>query len=145
MPLNGAYEPSSWPDARQQVERYEASDGAEANTHQGYPVVILTMTGMASGKLRKTPVMRVERAGRYALVASMGGAPVHPSWYHNVRAAPLVELQDGATRRDYRARELDGEERETWWGLAVEAYPEYDSYRQSTSRTIPVFVLEPID
>lgn len=144
MPLDGTYEPSTWPAARQQVEQYEASGGAEGHTHLGYPVVILTTTGRTSGNLRKTPVMRVEREGRYALVASMGGAPVHPSWYRNVTAAPLVELQDGAVRRDYRARELAGEERQTWWRRAVEAFPDYETYRQSTSRVIPVLLLEPV-
>lgn len=145
MPLSGSYEPSTWPDARQQVEEYESSGGAKANTHMGCPVVILSMTGKSSGKIRKTPVMRVERDGKYALVASMGGAPVNPNWYHNVTASPLVELQDGAMRRDYRARELEGEERQTWWDLAVEAFPQYEAYRQNTTRTIPVLVLEPVD
>lgn len=145
MPLSGPYEPSSWPDARNQVERYETSGGTEANTFSGYPVVVLTMMGKVSGKVRKTPLIRVERDGTYALVASMGGAPMNPSWYHNIKAAPLVELQDGPVRRDYRARELDGQERQSWWELAVETYPDYEAYQLSTQRRIPVLLAEPVD
>lgn len=145
MPLSGPYEPSTWPDARDQVEQDETSGGAEANTHSGYPVVILTMRGRASAKIRKTPLMRVESDGTYALVASVGGMPTNPNWYHNLKAAPLVELQDGSARQEYRVRELEGEERETWWKLAVEAYPDYETYRQNTSRTIPVLLAESVD
>ena len=145
MPLSGDYEPSPWEAVRAQVELYERSGGAEGNTMLGRPVVVLTTVGSTSGKLRKTPLMRVEHDGRYAVVASLGGAPEHPSWYHNVVADPHVELQDGATRRDYRARELAGEEREEWWARAVEAFPQYDDYRHKTERVIPVFILEPVD
>jgi F420H(2)-dependent quinone reductase len=111
----------------------------------GRTVVILTTVGASSGKLRKTPLMRVEHDCRYVVVASLGGAPQHPTWYHNVVANPHVELQDGPTRRDYRARELDGAEREEWWERAVEAFPQYDDYRRKTERVIPLFLLEPID
>lgn len=145
MPLTGEYEPSPWEPVREQVELYERTGGAEGNTMLGRPVVILTTVGAGSGKLRKTPLMRVEHGDRYAVVASMGGAPEHPSWYHNVVAHPHVELQDGPTRRDYHGRELAGEEREVWWARAVEAFGQYDDYRRKTERVIPVFVLEPTD
>jgi deazaflavin-dependent oxidoreductase (nitroreductase family) len=143
MPLIGQYEPSTWAGARDQVELFEKSQGAEGNTLLGLPVVIITTTGKSSSRLRKTPVMRVEHDGRYAAVASMGGAPTHPSWYNNMKASPQVELQDGATRRDYTARELDGEERQTWWARAAEAFPGYADYQTATSRKIPVMLLEP--
>ena len=145
MPLTGEYEPSPWDPVAEQVELYERSGGAEGNEMLGLPVIILTTVGATSGKIRKTPLMRVEHGGRYAVVASMGGAPEHPSWYHNVVANPHVELQDGPTRRDYRARELSGEAREEWWARSVEAFPQYDDYRKKTDRVIPVFVLEPLD
>jgi F420H(2)-dependent quinone reductase len=145
MPLTGGYEPSAWPDARDQVELFERTHGAQGNTLTGLPVVIITTTGKSSGKLRKTPLMRVEHEGRYAAVASMGGAPTHPSWYHNMTASPLVELQDGALRQDYTARELSGHERETWWAsCAVNAFPGYADYLVATFREIPVMLLEPL-
>ncbi|RHW23749.1 nitroreductase family deazaflavin-dependent oxidoreductase [Nocardioides immobilis] len=144
MPLTGDYEPSAWPDARDQVELFEKTQGAEGNTLLGLPVVIITTSGKRSGKLRKTPLMRVEHEGRYAAVASVGGAPTHPGWYHNMLASPLVELQDGAVRQDYTARELDGAERETWWARAVDAFPDYAEYAAATTRKIPVMLLEPL-
>jgi deazaflavin-dependent oxidoreductase (nitroreductase family) len=144
MPLKGEYEPSAWPDARDQVELFDASQGAEGNTLMGLPVVIITTTGRSTGKLRKTPVMRVEHHGRYAAVASMGGAPTNPSWYHNMKASPLLELQDGAARRDCTARELEGSERDEWWARAVAAFPGYADYETATTRTIPVMLLEPV-
>jgi deazaflavin-dependent oxidoreductase (nitroreductase family) len=110
----------------------------------GLPVVIITTTGKSTGKLRKTPLMRVEHRGRYAAVASMGGAPTHPSWYHNMKESSLVVLQDGAVRQDYTARELDGQERETWWARAVDAFSAYADYQAATSRRIPVMLLEPL-
>jgi deazaflavin-dependent oxidoreductase (nitroreductase family) len=109
---------------------------------RGMPVIILTTQGARSGKLRKSPLMRVEHDGDYAVVASLGGAPQHPVWYHNVVANPDVELQDGAEKHDYVAREVTGEEKATWWKRAVTAYPDYAEYQQKTSREIPVFVLE---
>jgi deazaflavin-dependent oxidoreductase (nitroreductase family) len=106
-------------------------------------VVIVTNIGASSGKVRKTPVMRVEHGGSYAMVASQGGAPAHPLWYHNVRANPRVELQDGPHKQDMVAREVSGQERAEWWERAVDAYPPYAEYQQRTTREIPVFVLEP--
>jgi F420H(2)-dependent quinone reductase len=127
------------------VERYEATDGREANTLRdtGLPVVIFTTRGRKSGKVRKIPLMRVEHGGQYAMVASMGGAPEHPEWYYNIKADPeALMVQDGADRFDAHARELDGDEREVWWRRAVEAYPPYAEYQTRTDRRIPVFLVE---
>jgi deazaflavin-dependent oxidoreductase (nitroreductase family) len=143
MPLEGEYEPSPAQWVRDQVEQYESSDGTEGTTLRGLPVVLLTSRGAKSGKLRKTPLMRVENDGRYAVVASQGGAPKHPTWYHNLVADPHVELQDGPVRQDMTARELTGDERAEWWERAVAAYPDYADYQTKTDRVIPVFVLEP--
>ncbi|MFF8787933.1 nitroreductase family deazaflavin-dependent oxidoreductase [Streptomyces sp. NPDC015125] len=143
MPLQGEYEPSPEQWVRDQVEEYESSGGREGTTIRGLPVVVLTTRGAKSGKIRKSPLMRVEHDGTYAVVASMGGAPRHPVWYHNVVADPRVELQDGPARRDMTAREVTGEEKARWWARAVEAYPDYDDYQKRTDRQIPVFVLEP--
>jgi deazaflavin-dependent oxidoreductase (nitroreductase family) len=109
---------------------------------RGVPVVVITSVGSRSGKLRKNPVMRVEHDGVYAAVASKGGAPQNPSWYRNLVEHPLVELQDGPTKRDYRARQVSGEERALWWERAVEVWPDYADYETKTDREIPVFVLE---
>jgi deazaflavin-dependent oxidoreductase (nitroreductase family) len=146
LPLSGEYEPSTEAWVRRQVERYEASKGTEFNTlgRTGPPVVILTSVGVRSGKLRKTPLMRVEHGGRYLAVGSDGGAPRHPGWVHNVRATPQVELQDGPAPQDMTARELDGVERAEWWERAVAAFPPYADYEQKTDRLIPVFLLEPV-
>jgi F420H(2)-dependent quinone reductase len=144
MPLDAEYAPSTSAWARKQAERYEASSGAEANDVRGRPIIVLTSVGAKTGKLRKTALMRVEHDGRYAVVASMGGAPEHPVWYHNLRAHPHVELQDGPIRRDYLAHEAEGEEKAAWWARAVEAWPDYDTYQAKTARQIPLFVLEPI-
>jgi F420H(2)-dependent quinone reductase len=147
MPVEDDYEPSprSW--VREQVELYEGSGGTQGTTLRdtGLPVVIITNRGVRSGKLRKTPVMRVEHDGRYAAVASQGGSPTHPQWYYNFRANPSVQLQDGADRKDMIAREVTGDERAQWWERAVAAYPPYAEYQQKNSRKIPVFVLEPAD
>ena len=143
MPLSGTYEPSPDKRSRDQVELYERSGGAEGNTLRGKPVIILTTKGAKSGLVRKTPLMRVEHDGRYAVVASQGGAPKHPVWYYNLVADPHVELQDGPVRQDMTARELTGEEKATWWERAVAAWPDYASYQERTDREIPVFVLEP--
>lgn len=145
MPVEGEYEPSSAAWVRDQVELYESSSGSQGTTLRdtGLLVVIVTNLGASSGKVRKTPVMRVEHDGRYAMVASKGGAPAHPLWYYNVRANPRVELQDGPNRQDMIAREVSGEEREEWWKRAVAAYPPYADYQTRTAREIPVFVLEP--
>jgi F420H(2)-dependent quinone reductase len=143
MPLSGTYEPSPQGYVRDQVELYESSGGAEGNTLRGKPVIILTSRGAKSGKIRKTPLMRVEHDGTYAVVASQGGAPDHPTWYHNLVADPQVELQDGPVRQDMTARELTGDEKATWWDRAVAAWPDYANYQKKTDRQIPVFVLEP--
>jgi deazaflavin-dependent oxidoreductase (nitroreductase family) len=143
MPLSGEYEPSPEKWVRDQVERYESSGGTEGTTMRGMPVVILTVKGARSGKLRKIPLMRVEHGGRYAVVASLGGAPRHPVWYHNLQADPQVELQDGASRQDMTAREVSGAEKAQWWERAVEAFADYADYQRKTDRQIPVFVLEP--
>ena len=143
MPLTGEYEPSTSERTRRQVELFERSDGAEGNTLRGMPVIVLTSVGAKSGKLRKNALMRVEHDGEYAVVASLGGSPRHPVWYYNVVANPQVELQDGATRRDYTAREVTGAEKALWWERAVAAYPDYAAYQRRTERQIPVFVLTP--
>jgi F420H(2)-dependent quinone reductase len=145
MPLEGQYEPSTAKWARTQAERYEASDGTESNELRGRPIVVLTSIGATTGKLRKTALMRVEHEGTYAVVASLGGAPKHPVWYHNLKADPRVELQDGPARRDYLAREVTGDEKAVWWERAVAAWPDYARYQTKTTREIPVFVLEPVD
>jgi deazaflavin-dependent oxidoreductase (nitroreductase family) len=145
MPLQGEYEPSPSDWVREQVEKYERSGGAEATELRGVPVIVVTSVGSKSGKLRKNPVMRVEHDGVYAAVASQGGAPTHPVWYHNFKANPLVEVQDKAVKKDYRARELAGEERALWWGRATQVWPDYDEYQTKTDREIPVFLLEPTD
>jgi len=146
MALQGEYEPSPADWVREQVQEYEASAGERANTllDTGLPVIIITTRGQRSGKIRKAPLMRVEHAGEYALVASLGGAPNNPSWYGNLVADPsALMLQDGPVARDFIARELEGEERALWWERAVAAYPSYADYQQKTSRTIPVFVAAP--
>lgn len=142
MPLHGEYAPSTSEWARKQAEAFEASNGEKANTLRGKPIILLTSVGAKTGKLRKTALMRVEHDGEYLVVASKGGAPEHPVWYYNLRQHPLVELQDGAERQDYMARELEpGAERDAWWDRAVEAWPDYANYQQKTDRLIPVFLL----
>ena len=141
MPLTGEYEPSTSERTRRQVELFEKSNGTEGTTLRGMPVIVLTTVGAKSGKLRKNALMRVEHDGEYAVVASLGGSPTHPVWYYNVVANPHVELQDGAARRDYTAREVTGAEKAVWWERAVAAYPDYAAYQRRTERPIPVFVL----
>jgi deazaflavin-dependent oxidoreductase (nitroreductase family) len=145
MALEGDYEPSPVQWVRDQVELYERSGGKEGATlrNTGMPVVIVTNRGVKSGKLRKTPLMRVERDGVYAAVASQGGAPEHPVWFHNLVADPHVELRDGEQVWDMTARLVEGEERALWWARAVAAFPSYADYQSKTHRKIPVFVLEP--
>jgi len=142
MPLTGEYEPSPADWATDQVREYEASGGTANTTMKGKPVVILTSVGRKSGKLRKTPLMRVEHDGDYVVVASKGGAPQHPVWYYNIKADPHVEIQDGPAKSDRVARELSGTERDQWWERAVAAYPDYADYQTKTDRLIPLFVLE---
>ena len=146
MPLQGEYAPGTSAWARTQAERYEASGGVEAPTLRdtGLPIIVLTTLGAKSGKLRKTALMRVEHDGVYAVVASRGGSPQHPQWYFNLVANPLVELQDGAAKHDYRAREVTGDEKALWWERSVAAYPPYADYQKRTDRQIPVFLLEKV-
>jgi F420H(2)-dependent quinone reductase len=147
MPLEGEYEPSTREWVREQVELYESSGGTRGTTLRdtGLPVVVLTLRGAKSGKIRKTPLMRVEHEGRYAAVASQGGSPEHPSWYGNLVANPRIELQDGPVKRDMVAREVTGEEKRIWWDRAVAAFPPYAEYQQRTDRQIPLLVLEPVE
>jgi deazaflavin-dependent oxidoreductase (nitroreductase family) len=143
MSSEARYEPSPSDWVRDQVEAYERSGGTEANTLRdtGLPVVIVTTLGNKSGKIRKTPLMRVESNGEYALVASKGGAPTHPVWYFNLVANPdKVQIQDGPVPFDYSVREVTGDERAQWWDRAVAAYPPYAEYQEKTDRKIPVFV-----
>ena len=144
MPLKGTYAPSKSAWARKQAELYEATQGQLGAELRGMPVIVLTSVGAKTGKLRKTVLMRVEHGGTYAVVASLGGAPRNPVWYHNLKKNSHVELQDVATKRDYTAREVTGTEKATWWKRAVEAFPDYAKYQKKTEREIPVFVLEPI-
>ncbi len=144
MPLDGDYEPSAAQWVRDQVERYESSGGTEGTTMRGMPVVLLTVRGVRSGKLRKVPLMRVEHEGSYAAGASMGGAPEHPQWYYNLLAEPALELRDGVQTWDMRARLVEGQEKAAWWDRAVRAFPDYADYQAKTAREIPVFVLERI-
>jgi deazaflavin-dependent oxidoreductase (nitroreductase family) len=145
MPLSGEYAPGTSEWSRRQAEQFEASNGQEAADLRGMPVVVLTSVGAKSGMLRKNPLMRVEHDGKYAVLASLGGAPKHPVWFYNVVANPHVELQDGDVKRDYLAHEAAGEERDLWWDRAVAAYPDYAAYAEKTDRVIPLFVLEPFD
>jgi F420H(2)-dependent quinone reductase len=143
--VNGDYAPSTSQRSADQVALYEGSGGTRGTTLRGYPVIVLTTRGNRTGKVRKTPLMRVEHDGQYAVVASLGGAPQHPVWYYNVAADPHVTLQDGPTVRDYVAHEAHGDEKALWWERAVEAYPDYAAYQRRTDRDIPLFVLEPTD
>jgi F420H(2)-dependent quinone reductase len=144
MPLEGEYAPSPWDWSREQAEKYAESSGADAADMKGMPIILLTTVGAKTGKLRKTPLMRVEHNGEYACVASLGGAPKNPVWYYNIAKNPRVELQDGSDTRDYDAREVFGDEKSVWWERAVEAYPDYADYQTKTDRQIPVFVLTPV-
>jgi F420H(2)-dependent quinone reductase len=144
MPLDGEYEPSTQKWVRDQVERYEASGGREANTLRdtGLPVAVFSTRGAKSGKVRKQPLMRVEHGGEYLMVGSKGGAPEDPAWVANVRTYPdQVTVQDGPEPWDGVARELDGDERAQWWERAVAAFPPYAEYQKKTERQIPVFLI----
>jgi F420H(2)-dependent quinone reductase len=146
MSVNGEYEASPWQWVSDQVEEYERSGGEQANTllDTGMPIIVVTTVGNKTGKVRKTPLMRVEHDGQYALVASKGGAPTHPVWYYNLVADPSsVMIQDGPAPFEAEVREVDGEERARWWERAVAAYPPYAEYQQNTDRKIPVFVATP--
>jgi deazaflavin-dependent oxidoreductase (nitroreductase family) len=145
MAIKEDYEPSPTDWVRRQVEQIIESGTTDVATIHGRPVVLMTMSGARSGKVRKVPVMRVEHDGVYAAVASKGGAPEHPLWYHNLKANPTIELQDGTEVHTYVAREVDGPERDVWWERAVAAYPDYADYQTRTTRRIPVLVLERVD
>ena len=145
MPLQGEYAPSTSDWAREQAELYEATNGEKGGELRGMPVIVLTTVGAKSGMLRKTALMRVEHDGVYVAVASLGGAPKNPVWYYNIVKQPHVELQDGAVKKDYRAREISGDERAIWWERAVAAYPPYADYQKKTDREIPLFALEQFD
>ena len=145
MPIEGEYEPSTLEWVRDQVAEYEASGGTRANTlrETGIPVIIVTMRGHRSGKVRKIALMRVEHDGAYALVASYGGAPSNPAWYGNLVADPAVTIQDGPEPHDYVVREVTGDERREWFDRAVAVFPNYAEYQAKTDRVIPVLVAEP--
>jgi deazaflavin-dependent oxidoreductase (nitroreductase family) len=137
----GELSPTEW--VRDQTEQILRSGTTEGVTVLDRPVVLITMTGAKTGKQRLVPLMRVEHDGRYAIIASKGGAPEHPTWYRNVTANPTVTLQDGTTVGTFKAREVEATERAAWWDRAVEAYPPYTEYQENTQRRIPVLVLEP--
>ena len=144
MPLEGTYEPSAWKPIADQVDLYERTGGREGADLQGKPCVILWTKGRHSGKVRKTPLMRVREVDRYAVVASLGGAPKHPVWYLNLVADPRVSLQDGPELKDYLARVTTGTEKAEWWSKATAVWPDYDKYQASTDREIPLVILEPV-
>lgn len=143
MPLEGEYlpPPADW--AGDQLKKIDETGDTSVVDVMGMPVVVFTMRGAKSGKLRRVPLMRVEHDGSYAAVASKGGAPKHPEWYHNIVANPDVEVHDGTSHHDGVAREVTGAEREEWWERCVAAYPPYADYQTKTDRLIPVFVIEP--
>lgn len=143
MPLTGEYEPSPWEPVAEQVRLYEATGGTEGGTLEGAPCVILTTKGRKTGKLRKTPLMRIEHDGIYAVVASLGGAPKHPVWYLNLVANPDVTLQDGDKVLDLRARTASADEKRHWWPRLTAAWPPYSEYQSKTDRDLPVVLLEP--
>ncbi|WP_420450941.1 nitroreductase family deazaflavin-dependent oxidoreductase [Ilumatobacter sp.] len=147
MPLSGTYEPSALDWVREQVETYERTNGREAATLRdtGIPIIVVTSRGASTGNLRKFALMRVEHDGEYALVASKGGAPDNPDWYHNLVNEPLVEIQDGPEPHDFATEIVHGDERTTWWDRAVEVFPTYADYKKKTDREIPVFVARPLD
>ena len=144
MPLSGDYEESPWDWVRKDADRIMESGSTDGSEMKGKPIILLTTIGAKSGKIRKTPLMRVEHGGEYAVVASLGGAPKNPVWFYNIKAHPQVELQDSDVNKDYDAREVFGDEKAAWWERAVEAWPDYAEYQTKTDRQIPVFVLSPV-
>lgn len=132
---------SDW--VRQQLSEIEAAGDTGAVSINGMAVIVMDIKGAKSGKWRRVPVMRVEHDGRYAIVASSGGAPEHPAWYHNLVANPDIDLQDGSEKRAFRVRELSGAERAEWWQRGVAAFPPYAEYQTKTERQIPVLLAEP--
>jgi deazaflavin-dependent oxidoreductase (nitroreductase family) len=145
MPLSGEYEASPWDWVRKDADRILETGSTAGSEMKGKPIILLTTIGAKTGKVRKTPLMRVEHDGHYAVVASLGGAPKNPVWYYNIKAHPRVELQDGDVTKEYEAREVSGDEKAVWWERAVEAWPDYADYQTKTDRQIPVFVLTPIN
>ena len=145
MSSENEYAPSPTTWVRNAVEKIEETGSTEAGGFNGMSVVLMTMRGAKSGKIRKVPVMRVEHDGVYAAVASLGGAPQNPVWYHNLKADPKVEVQDGTTTKQYVAREIEGEEYDLWWKRSVAAFPTYAEYQLKTTRVIPQFLLEPVE
>lgn len=145
MSLSGEYLPSTSEWARQQAETFEASGGQESAELRGVPIIVLTTVGAKTGGLRKTALMRVEHDGKYAVVASKGGAPEHPAWFYNLVKNPRVALQDGDVKKEYDAHQAEGVERDEWWARAAAVWPDYDEYQKKTERRIEVFVLEPVD
>ncbi|MBB3156880.1 deazaflavin-dependent oxidoreductase (nitroreductase family) [Microbacterium proteolyticum] len=145
MSLSGEYLPSTSEWARQQAETFEATGGQESADMRGVPIIVLTTVGAKTGGLRKTALMRVEHDGKYAVVASKGGAPEHPAWFYNLVKNPRVALQDGDVKKEYDAHQAEGAEREEWWGYATEVWPDYDEYQKKTDRRIELFVLEPAE
>ena len=140
-----AYLPGASRRSNDQVAKYEATDGVEAGDLRGVPVIVLTTRGRKTGALRKTPLMRVADDDKYAVVASLGGAPEHPVWYLNLLADPVVTLQDKAVKKRYRAHTASGEERAQWWARATAVWPDYDNYQTKTDREIPIVILEPLE
>ncbi len=134
--------PTDW--VRTMVEKIEDAGTTDVADIIGLPVVLLTMRGARSGKIRKVPLMRVEHHGVYAAVASLGGAPKHPVWYYNLKADPKLTLQDGDVTREYVAREIEGADYDEWWQRSVAAYPPYADYQTKTTRKIPLFLLDPV-
>ena len=145
MALTGDYAPSAWEWVRKHVEQILRTGTTDGVTIKGRPTVLITYRGAKTGKIRKIALMRVEHEGRYAVVASKGGAPTNPQWYSSLVAEPVIELQDGTVTRMYKAHEMFGDEKAVWWRRAVDAFPDYAAYQRKTDRQIPVFVLEPID
>jgi deazaflavin-dependent oxidoreductase (nitroreductase family) len=144
MTDNDGYEPSALAWVRDHVEQIVRTGTTDGVTIRGMPTVLITYRGVKTGKVRKTPVMRVEHEGRYAAVASRGGAPTNPEWYASLVAEPVVELQDAKMTGQYRVREVFGDDKAVWWARAVDAYPDYADYQRRTDREIPVLVLEPV-
>jgi len=142
MPLSGEYEPSPWDWVREHADKISETGSTDGVDMKGKPLILLTTIGAKTGKIRKTPLMRVEHDGVYAMVGSVGGAPEDPAWVANVRANPEVTVQDGPEPWDGVVREITGEEKAVWWERAVAAYPSYADYQERTDREIPVFLVE---
>ncbi len=142
--FDAPYEPSPWQPIADEVALYERTNGSEPSQIVGDSWIVLWTVGAKSGKVRKTPLVRIaDGEGRYAVIGSMGGAPTHPQWVHNIRSSGVAKLQDGAELKEYRATEVEGDEKARWWGIARAVWPSYDDYQAATDRNIPLFVLEP--